>query len=93
MSRMSLRTQSRGVRSYRNKPLAKTLIFQRERYMSWVRIAKNTPRGADTDTVPQIRLFPSKMTAFGLKTAGEDSFNAGQPTGGFLSSSHSPTCV
>ncbi|KAF8959741.1 hypothetical protein BDZ97DRAFT_1836782 [Flammula alnicola] len=28
-------------------------------------------------------LFPSKMTAFGLKTAGEEAFNAGQPTGRF----------
>ncbi|PPQ91782.1 hypothetical protein CVT25_000427 [Psilocybe cyanescens] len=26
-------------------------------------------------------LFPSKMTAFGLKTAGEEAFNEGQPTG------------
>ena len=73
MSRMSLRTQSRGVRLHRDKLFAKLLIFhfQRKRYMSWVRIAKNTPRGADTDTVPQNRLFPSKMTAFGLKSAGE----------------------
>ncbi|PPQ96450.1 hypothetical protein CVT26_005122 [Gymnopilus dilepis] len=28
-------------------------------------------------------LFPSKMTAYGLKTAGEEAFNAGQPTGRF----------
>ncbi|KAF9557761.1 NAD(P)-binding protein [Agrocybe pediades] len=28
-------------------------------------------------------LFPSKMTAYGLKTAGEEAFKAGQPTGRF----------
>ncbi|CAA7260945.1 unnamed protein product [Cyclocybe aegerita] len=28
-------------------------------------------------------LFPSKMTAFGLKAAGEEAFNASQPTGRF----------
>jgi NAD(P)-dependent dehydrogenase (short-subunit alcohol dehydrogenase family) len=31
------------------------------------------------------RLFPSKMTAFGIKQAGEETFNAEQPTGVFLS--------
>lgn len=30
-------------------------------------------------------LFPSKMTAFGLKTAGAEAFNAGQPTGALIS--------
>ncbi|KAF9528245.1 hypothetical protein CPB83DRAFT_894510 [Crepidotus variabilis] len=28
-------------------------------------------------------LFPSKMTAYGIKSAGEDAFNSGQPTGRF----------
>jgi len=30
-------------------------------------------------------LFPSKMTAYGLKTAGEEAFKAGQPTGKYFS--------
>lgn len=40
------------------------------------------------------RLFPSKMTAFGLRTYGDESFAASQPTGQLGSSSIKPilTC-
>jgi NAD(P)-dependent dehydrogenase (short-subunit alcohol dehydrogenase family) len=31
----------------------------------------------------QLRLFPSKMTAFGLRSAGEEVFESIQPTGRF----------
>lgn len=87
MSRMSLYAQPRGVPIMTSFSL--NLIFQRQRHMSRVRLAKYTPRGSELISSPQISLFPSKMTAFGLKTAGEEVWNAGQPTGGSLPCSHS----
>jgi hypothetical protein len=61
----------------------RSLSLQRQRYLP--RVSEAQPISHASAELWMQRLFPSKMTAFGIKQAGEEAFNAEQPTGVFLS--------